>query len=98
MQSSQSLSPAVLLYLPVLHAVHDPPLVPHQPALQVQSAKAVLCAGELESVGQLLQSVDPAALLYLPEPHDKHVPPFCPEKPALQVQLAGTVLCSGELE
>ncbi len=55
--------PVSIRYLPASHAVHGPPLGPDQPALQVQSDKDILCADELESVGQLLQSADPAALL-----------------------------------
>jgi hypothetical protein len=34
--------------LPATHALHVPPSAPHQPALQVQLLKAVLCTGELE--------------------------------------------------
>ncbi len=49
--------------------MHVPPSGPHQPALQVQLLKVVLCAGELESSGQLLQFASPAALLYLPATH-----------------------------
>ena len=88
----------MLLYLPVSHALHGPPSGPHQPALQVQAAKAVLCGGELEPAGQLLQLVDPSELLYLPEPHATHVPPFCPEKPALQAQYVIATLALGETE
>ena len=84
----QTPDPAVLLYLPASHAVQFPPLGPDQPALQVQSVKAVLCAGELESAGQLLHSVDPAELLYLPATHAVHVAPLAPDQPALQVQSA----------
>jgi hypothetical protein len=62
----QTASPLTFLYLPATHWEHVIPLGPDQPELQVHSAKAVLCAGELEPAGQLLQSVDPAALLYLP--------------------------------
>ncbi len=76
----------MLLYLPASHAVHGPPSGPDQPALQVQSAKAVLCAGELEPAGQLLQLVDPAEPLYLPTTHAVHVPPLAPDQPALQAQ------------
>ena len=64
----------------------------------MQSVKAALCAGELESTGQLLQSTSPAALLYLPAPHAVHAPPSAPHQPALQVQVLEAVLCAGELE
>ena len=49
--------------------MHVPPSGPHQPALQVQLLKVVLCAGEFESTGQLLQFAPPAALVYLPATH-----------------------------
>jgi hypothetical protein len=52
----QGTSPDALLYSPAPHAEHVPPSGPCQPALQVQLLKAVLCGGELESAGQLLQS------------------------------------------
>jgi hypothetical protein len=58
----------------------------------------VLCEGELELAGQLLQLVAPATLLYLPAPHTVHAPPSAPDHPALQVQLLKAVLCAGELE
>jgi hypothetical protein len=64
-----ALFPSVLLYLPALHAVHDPPLGPHQPALQVQAAKAVLCAGELESAGHAKQVDKPVVSEYVPLSH-----------------------------
>ncbi len=58
----------------------------------------MLCAGELEFAGQLLQSTCSAALLYLPASHAVHAPPSAPDHPALQVQLLKAVLCAGELE
>jgi hypothetical protein len=76
------------LYLPASHTVHGPPLGPDQPALQMKSAKAVLCAGELEPAGQLSQAPDPAALLYLPATHWEHGPPCGPDQPELQVHSA----------
>ena len=58
----------------------------------------MLCSGELEFAGQLMQSPAPAALLYFPAPHAVHAPPSGPRQPALQVQLLKAVLCPGELE
>ena len=94
----QAPSPAALLYSPAPHAVHAPPSGPRQPALQVQLLKTVLCSGELDSAGQLLQLTAPDTLLYLPAPHAVHAPPSDPDQPALQVQLLKAVLCGGELE
>ena len=65
-QSSQSPDPAVLLNLPAAHALHVPPLGPDQPALQAQLAKAVLCAGELESAGHDKQVDEPVVSEYVP--------------------------------
>jgi len=55
--------------------MHVPPLGPVHPALHVQVVEAVLRAGELEFVGQLLQSDAaslPAEARYLPDAHDIH--------------------------
>jgi hypothetical protein len=43
------------LYLPATHLEHGPPSGPDQPELQVQLTETLLCAGELESAGQMLQ-------------------------------------------
>ena len=94
----QAPSPVALLNFPLTHAVHAPPSGPHQPALQVQLLKAVLCPGELEYAGQLLQLTAPDTFLYLPVPHAVHVPPSAPVQPALQVQAVIAVLALGELE
>ena len=66
--------------------MHVPPSGPCQPALQVQLLKAVLCPGELEYAGQLLQLTAPDTFLYLPVPHAVHVSPLAPDQPTLQVQ------------
>jgi hypothetical protein len=67
--------------------------------LQVQLLKAVLCSGELEFAGQLLQLSAPITFLYLPSPHGAHVvPPSGPDQPALQVQFVMLMLAIGELE
>jgi hypothetical protein len=63
---------------------------------QVQSLKAVLCGGELELSGQLLQLSAPDTLLYLPAPHAVQVCPSAPDQPALQVQLVEIELPEGE--
>jgi hypothetical protein len=91
-------APVASLYVPAPHAVHVPPSGPDQPTLQVQLLKAVLCSGELESAGQLLQLSAPDTILYLPATHAVHVSPSAPEDPALHVQLLKAVLCSGEPE
>ena len=72
-------APVATLYVPAPHAVHVPPSGPDQPTLQVQLLKAVLCAGELESAGQLLQLSAPDTLLYLPATHAMQLPPSGPE-------------------
>jgi len=89
-------APVASLYVPAPHAVHVPPSGPDQPTLQVQLLKAVLCSGELESAGQLLQLTAPDTLLYLPAPHAVHVPPSAPDQPALQMQLVEIELPEGE--
>ena len=65
---------------------------------QVQLLKAVLCTGELELSGQLLQLASPAPLLYLPAPQAVHVPPSVPDHPALHVQFVILILARGESE
>ena len=76
--------------------MHVPPSGPDQPALQVQLLKTVLCGGELESAGQLLQLTAPDTLLYLPAPHAVHVSPSAPDQPALHVQFVDIELPAGE--
>ena len=99
MRHSEGPSAAGLLYLPAPHAVHVPPEGPHQPALQVQLLTAVLCSGELDFAGQLLQLSAPNTFLYLPSPHGPHVvPPSAPDQPALQVQFVILMLAIGESE
>ena len=65
-QSSQMPAPAALFHFPAPHSVHVPPLGPVQPALQVQSAKVVLCAGELEPGGHAKQVDEPFVSEYVP--------------------------------
>ena len=62
----QTPDPSVLLYLPASHASHGPPSGPDQPALQVQSAEAVLCAGEFEFAGHAEQVDEPVVFEYVP--------------------------------
>ena len=55
--------------------MHDPPLDPDEPALQVHTAKAELPAGESEYVGQVehvASDVAPIAAEYLPDPQLRH--------------------------
>ena len=92
----QSPSSVELLNFPLTHAVHVPPSGPRQPALQVQLLRPVLCPGELESAGQLLQLTAPDTFLYLPAPHAVHVPPSAPDQPALQVHVVFAMLAIGE--
>jgi hypothetical protein len=66
--------------------------------LQVQLLKAVLCTGELESAGQLLQLALPAEPLYWPATHAVHEPPSAPDHPALQKQSAISMLAIAESE
>ena len=65
-QASQLLDPAALFHFPATHAVHAPPSGPDQPALQVQSAKSVLCAGEVEPTGHSKQVDEPVVFEYVP--------------------------------
>jgi hypothetical protein len=53
-QSEQVIVPVNDLYFPATHTVHGPAFGPVDPALQVQFAKAVLPASELEFDGQAL--------------------------------------------
>jgi hypothetical protein len=66
--------------------------------LQVQLLKAVLCSGELESAGQLLQLTAPDTFLYFPAPHAVHVWPSAPDQPALHVQFVLWLLALCESE
>jgi hypothetical protein len=66
--------------------------------LQVQLLKALLCSGELESAGQLLQLKAPDAFLYLPASHGVHVSPSAPDQPALHEQFVLLMLALGESE
>ena len=86
------------LVLSSTHAVQLPPSGPRQPALHLQLLTAVLCSGDPEFAGQLLQLKAPDTILYLPVPHAVHVPPSAPDQPALQVQAVIAVLAIGELE
>jgi hypothetical protein len=64
--------------------------------LQVQLLKAVLCSGELEFAGQLLQLTAPDTFLYSPGPHGVHVSPSAPDQPALHLQFLKDELPAGE--
>jgi hypothetical protein len=66
--------------------------------MQVQLLKAVLCPGELECAGQLLQLSAPDTFLYVPVSHGVHVSPSFPDQPALQVQFVTLMLALGESE
>ena len=50
-QLSQFALPALALYVPATHRVHDPPLGPVEPALHVQSVCSTLASGPLEFDG-----------------------------------------------
>jgi len=54
-QSVHAAFPVSILYVPATHSVHGPQIGPVDPALQVQAVEAVLCTGEVESGGQILQ-------------------------------------------
>ena len=54
-QSVHAALPVVILYLPVMQAVHEPPSGPVNPTLQVQEARAVLGLGEFELPGHATQ-------------------------------------------
>ena len=45
--------PAAVLNFPATHCVHEPPLDPDAPTLQMQAVKAELPAGESEYAGQV---------------------------------------------
>ena len=66
--------------------------------MQVQLLTAVLCPGELEFAGQLLQLSAPDTFLYWPATHGVHVSPLAPDQPALQVQFVESLLALGESE
>ena len=64
-----------VLNFPATHCVHNPPLDPVEPALQVQAAKDELPAGASEYVGQsehVESAVAPTAAEYLPVLHAVH--------------------------
>lgn len=51
-QDAHAAEPVAFLKLPMAHAVHGPPSAPVYPALQTQSLRAVLPAGEPLFAGQ----------------------------------------------
>ena len=75
---------------------HDAPLR-WKPALQRQSTRAVLPAGEVEPAGQAVQSALPVPGLYVATAHDVQGPPLMPVYPAVQTQLRRVVLPSGDM-
>jgi len=66
-------SSALSLYLPVAHNAQEPPFGPVEPALQIQSLKAVLPTSECEFSGQFVHNDLSVVALYLPEIHSVHV-------------------------
>ena len=67
--------PVAGLYVPVAHAVQDPPSEPEYPTLHVQSVNASLVAGEFELAGHPRHApvlVAPGVIEYLPVPHAVH--------------------------
>ena len=74
-QSVQGPTPSDSLCLPAAQCVHAPPSGPEYPALQRQSAKASLAAGEIELVWQPTHdatSVAAVVVRYLPALHAEH--------------------------
>jgi len=80
------------------HIVQDPPAGPIYPASHVHAVEVVLCSGELEFAGHLLQAAAPVPALYVPMMHAVHVPHSSPENPALQVHFVTMLLPTGESE
>jgi hypothetical protein len=75
-QSEQAAFPVNTLYFPATHAVHGAPTGPVDPALQVQSVKSALPAGELEFDGQTLhvELVEaPTVVEYVPATQSEQV-------------------------
>ena len=74
-QSVHAALPVVILYLPVMQAVHEPPSGPVNPTLQVQAARAVLGLGELELLGharQVAAAEAPVVVKYVPAAQSVH--------------------------
>jgi hypothetical protein len=103
-QVSQLPAPFALFHFPASHAVHAPPLKgPEYPSLHLHCVKSVLCSGELEFAGQLMQAPSPGALLYLPAPHGVHdasadlpvCAPYLPAPQSWQVEIPEAP-CSAE--
>ncbi len=75
-QSVHTTDPLDTLHVPAAHAVHGAPTGPVDPALQVQSVKAALPAGELEYDGQTLHVElveDPIVVEYVPATQSEQV-------------------------
>lgn len=67
--------PGAGLYVPVAHAVQDPPSEPEYPTLHLQSVNASLISGEFESAGHPTHApilVAPGVIEYLPAIHAAH--------------------------
>jgi hypothetical protein len=75
-QSVHVSEPGAALNFPATHCVHNPPLGPDEPALQMQAAKAELPAGasELDGHSKHVESAAaPTVVEYLPESQSVHV-------------------------
>ena len=83
----QASLPCAALYVPAAHASHVAPFAV-KPASHAQSARTVLPAGEVESLGHAVQIALPGAGLYVPAAHGSHAAPFA-VKPALHVSMHG---------
>ena len=70
MQSVHVPGPADALTFPATHCVHNPPLDPDEPGLQVQEVKAELPAGESELDGHPMQALVPVPGLKAPAQHN----------------------------
>jgi len=68
-------APEMTVYLPATHTPHVPPFGPAVPALQVQSTRSLLAAGEVDNVGharQVLSWIAPMFVENLPLEHSVH--------------------------
>ena len=62
-QVVQAAEPAPVLYVPAVHSLHEPPLLPVYPALHAQAVEEVLPSGASAFAGQFVHAPAPDTAL-----------------------------------
>ena len=95
-QFTQALLFVPSLYRPAPHEVHTPGGAPLYPATHLQSAAAVLPAGDQLFPTQFTAAVVPDPAFHVPAALGKQVPPSAPVYPALHLQSVSNLLALAE--